>query len=71
MPKTNRICLPERTSKLMLAVLLLLGGVGFVLIGITVLPILGFIFALPLLAFAVYFYRAHLNERCRLEEGRH
>lgn len=70
MPKTKRICLPERTSKLLIAVLLLIGGLGFLIIGITVLPLLGVLFALPLLAFAAYFYQAHLTERCRLEEGR-
>lgn len=70
MPKTNRICLPERTSKLLLAVLLLIGALGFLVIGITVLPLIGFLFAVPLLALAVYFYRVHLNERCRLEESR-
>jgi len=66
----NKVCLPERVSKLMLSVLLVAGGVGFLVIGVTVLPLLGFLFALPLLILGGYFYRVHLNERCRIEEGR-
>lgn len=66
----NKFCLPERVSKLMLSVLLIAGGVGFLVIGVTVLPLIGFLFALPLLILGGYFYRVHLNERCRIEEGR-
>jgi len=39
-------------------------------IGVTVLPLLGFLFALPLLTLGGYFFRVHLNERCRIEDGR-
>jgi len=66
----NKFCLPERVSKLMLSVLLIAGGVGFLVIGVTVLPLIGFLFALPLLILGGYFYRVHLNERCRIEEER-
>ena len=66
----NKVCLPERVSKLLLSVLLIAGGVGFLVIGVTVLPLIGFLFALPLLILGGYFYRVHLNERCRIEEER-
>jgi uncharacterized membrane protein YuzA (DUF378 family) len=66
----THVCLPERFSKLLLAVILLIGGFGFGIIGITVLPVIGLIFAVPMLVLAGYFYRVHLNERCRIEEGR-
>jgi hypothetical protein len=62
-------CLKERFSKLLLAVILLVGGIGFGLIGVTVLPVIGLLVAAPLLVLAGYFYRVHLNERCRIEEG--
>lgn len=68
MPKNA--CLQERFSKLLLAVILLVGGIGFGLIALTVLPVVGLLVAAPLLALAGYFYRVHLNERCRIEEGR-
>lgn len=63
-------CLQERFSKLLISVLLLLGGIGCGIIGFTVLPLIGFLFAVPLLVLSGYFYRVHLNERCRIEEGR-
>jgi uncharacterized membrane protein YuzA (DUF378 family) len=63
----TKTCLPERFSKLMLAVILLIGGLGFGIIGFTVLPLIGFLFAIPMLVLAGYFYRVHLNEHCRIE----
>jgi len=63
-------CLRERISKLLISVLLLLGGIGCGIIGFTVLPLVGLLFAVPLLVLSGYFYRVHLNERCRIEEGR-
>lgn len=66
----TKICLPERFSKLILSLILLLGGIGFGVIGFTVLPLIGFLVAVPMLALAGYFYRVHLNERCRIQEKR-
>jgi uncharacterized membrane protein YuzA (DUF378 family) len=63
-------CLRERISKLLISVLLLLGGIACGIIGFTVLPFIGFLFAVPLLVLSGYFYRVHLNDRCRIEEGR-
>lgn len=66
----KKLCLPERFSKLVLALILLLGGIGFGIIGFTVLPVVGFLVAIPMLALAGYFYRVHLNDRCRIEDNR-
>jgi hypothetical protein len=63
----TKACMPERFSKLLLATILLLGGIGFGVIGITVLPFIGLVVAIPMLVLAGYFYRVHLNERCRIE----
>jgi len=63
-----KACMPERFSKLLLATILLLGGIGFGIIGITVLPVIGLLVAVPLLVLAGYFYRVHLNARCRIGE---
>ena len=60
----TKACLPERFSKLLLATILLLGGIGFGVIGFTVLPVIGLLAAVPMLVLAGYFYRVHLNERC-------
>ena len=66
----NNACLPERISKLLLSVLLILGGIGFSVIALTVLPVIGFVFAIPMLVAGGYFYRVHLNDRCSIEESR-
>lgn len=63
----SKTCFPERFSKLLLSALMFCGGVGFAIIGFTVLPVVGFLFAIPMLVLAGYFYRVHLNERCRIE----
>ena len=63
------LCLFERFSKLGLGLFFLLTAVGFMLSGITVLPIIGFIFAVPLLIVSFYFFRAHLNKDCQIEEA--
>ena len=60
-------CVPERFSKLLLATILLVGGIGFGVIGITVLPVIGLLAAVPMLVLAGDFYRVHLNDRCRIE----
>ncbi len=65
----SKACMPERFSKLLLATILLLGGIGFSVIGITVLPVIGLLVAVPMLVLAGYFYRVHLNEQCRIGES--
>jgi hypothetical protein len=66
----SKACVPERFSKLLLATILLLGGIGFSVIGITVLPVIGLLAAIPMLVLAGYFYRVHLNDRCNIGESR-
>jgi hypothetical protein len=65
----KNFCLIERFSKLGLGFIFLLISVGFMLSGITVLPIFGFIIAAPLLFVSFYFFRAHLNKDCQIEEA--
>jgi hypothetical protein len=60
-------CLPERLSKLMIGSLLLVGAVVLVLIGFTLLPLAGFILAIPVAALGIYFIKVHLNEKCEIE----
>ncbi len=65
----KNLCLFERFSKLGLGLFFLLTAFGFMLSGITVLPIFGFIFAVPLLFVSFYFFRAHLSKDCQIEEA--
>lgn len=65
----SNFCLPERITKLTIAVVLLLGGVGMLLLGFTVLPVIGFAAAVPMLILAGYFFYARLNEQCEISAG--
>ncbi len=60
-------CLPEKGAKLFLAAILMIGAIGFVFLGFTVLPIIGFVVAIPFAAGAIYFIRLHLNDQCEIE----
>jgi hypothetical protein len=64
----KNICLFERFSKIGFGLFFLLSAFGFMLSGITVLPIVGFIFALPLLMVSFYFFRVHLKKDCQIQE---
>jgi hypothetical protein len=64
----NNSCFMERFSKIGLGFLFLLISFAFAVSGVTVLPIFGFIVAVPLLGVSVYFFRAHLNRECQIEE---
>ncbi len=62
-------CLLERFLKVVLGLFFLFISVGFILSGITVFPIFGFLVAFPLLFFSFYFFRAHLNKACQIERA--
>ncbi len=60
-------CVPQRISKFMLGIILLMAAAGLIIIGITLLPVFGFIMALPVIALAIYIFRLHLNDQCEIE----
>ncbi len=62
-------CLFERFLKVVLGLFFLFISAGFMLSGITVFPIFGFLIAFPLLFFSFYFFRAHLNKACQIERA--
>lgn len=61
-------CLPQWFTKLTLSMLLFAMGLGAVIVGLTVLPFVGLIFAVPFFALAIYFFRAYLNRQCEIPE---
>ncbi|MEE8398185.1 MAG: hypothetical protein V3S89_04205 [Desulfobacterales bacterium] len=65
----KNLCIIERFSKMGLGLFFLFAAFGFILSGMTVLPIFGFFVALPLLFISCYFFRAHLNENCSIEDA--
>ncbi len=64
----KNICLVERFSKIGIGAFFFIMSIGFMLSGITVLPVFGFLVAIPLLLISLYFFRAHLNKDCQIEE---
>ena len=60
-------CVPQKISKFMLASLLGIGALGLIIIGVTLLPILGVIMALPIIALAIYIFQTKLNDQCEID----
>jgi hypothetical protein len=63
----KNICIVERISKASIGVFFLFVASGFLLSGITVLPLFGFLLAVPALLASIYFFSAHLNKSCEIE----
>ena len=62
-------CLPQKVTKLALGILFLLFGSGTAVLGVTILPVIGLILALPLFIVGIYFIRSHLNQKCEIAEA--
>lgn len=60
-------CVPQKLSKFMLGSLLLAAALALIIIGITLLPVFGFIMAIPVVALAIYVFRLHLNDQCEID----
>lgn len=63
----NDLCTSERFSKYFLGGLFALFSLGLVVLGFTLLPIIGFVLALPVLAIGIFLIRARLNDQCELD----
>ncbi len=62
-------CVPEKMSKLLIGVLLIIFALGAAVLGFTLLPFIGIILALVLFVLGGYFIRVHLNESCEISDG--
>jgi len=60
-------CVPQKISKLMLGLILMGFALALIIIGVTLLPVFGFILALPVIALAIYIFRLHLNDQCEID----
>jgi hypothetical protein len=63
----KNICIVERISKAGIGLFFLFITAGFLLSGVTVLPLFGFLLAVPALLASIYFFSAHLNKSCEIE----
>lgn len=59
-------CLFERSSHLGVGLVLLLIALGFSVIGVTVLPVLGLIVAAPVFLMSFFFFTAQRSRECVL-----
>lgn len=64
-------CVSERVFKITIATFLLIGAIGFIAIGFTLLPLIGFIVAIPFIVLAFYFWNARLDDRCEINFSNH
>ncbi len=60
-------CVPQKISKLMLGLIILSAAIVLIIIGVTLLPIFGFIMAVPVAALAFYIFGLHLNDQCEID----
>jgi hypothetical protein len=63
----KNICVLERVSKAWIGLFFLVTAAAFALSGITVLPFIGFLLAIPAFFLSVYFFSAHLNRSCEID----
>lgn len=63
----NNDCITQRISKFTLGMILLGAAMGLVVIGMTLLPIIGFVAAIPVTVLAFYFFRVDLNDQCQID----
>ncbi len=59
-------CLPQKISIVLIAVFMLVGAAAFALLAFSVLPIIGFLVAVPMFILAIYFIRLRLNSQCEI-----
>lgn len=63
----NNKCKSEKFFKYFLSSLFVVFSLGFVVMGFTFLPIIGFVLALPVLAIAFVIIRTRFNDKCELD----
>ena len=64
---TSNQCIPQQISKFTMGLVLLGAALGLVVIGITLLPIIGFVLAVPVAGLSIYFFRIHINDQCEMD----
>ena len=60
-------CVPQKISKLLIGSIMLAAAAALVVIGVTLLPVFGFVLAIPVTALAIYTFRLHLNDQCEID----
>ncbi|MFP4350334.1 MAG: hypothetical protein ACOCW9_03305 [Thermodesulfobacteriota bacterium] len=64
----NMDCIYEKGYHFFIGLVFALIGFAFLGLGITVLPVVGFFIALPILGLSVFFFRNPRSEECFIKE---
>ncbi len=60
-------CMPQKISKFAIGLMLVAAALIMVILGFTVLPIIGQVLAVLILILAVYVFKLHLNDQCKID----
>lgn len=60
------MCAYETLSKYLLAAIFAILGLGLTVLGVTLIPFIGILMAIPLFGLAGYFLSTRLNQECKL-----
>ncbi len=63
----NSNCVSQKISKYLLGAVLGIAALGLVIIGVTILPIIGIVMAIPVIVLAVYIVQSRLNRECEID----
>ena len=61
-------CLFEKVSDLTICLILSVLGLLFIILGFTVIPVLGVLISIPILLVAYAFFKAHRSKECMLKD---
>jgi hypothetical protein len=59
-------CGLEKPLNIVIGGLLFLIGLGFTFIGVMILPVIGLVVAVPVLAFSIFFFAAPKSKECQV-----
>ncbi len=60
-------CIPQKISKFALGMILVAAALAMTVVSFTLLPVIGLVLVIPILALAVYVFRLHLNDQCEID----
>ena len=62
-------CMPQKISKIAIGLMLVAAALAMTIISFTILPIIGLVLVIPILALAVYVFKLHLNDQCEIKSS--
>lgn len=60
-------CIPQKISKFALGMVLVVAALAMTVVSFTLLPVIGLVLVVPIVALAIYVFRLHLNDQCEID----